>query len=441
MPTIEQNLPSKTFCTRAWNELAVSPTGTLTPCCVFERPILKDNGEVATIWNSELQETWNGKHWGDIRKKMLSGKPVSGCRQCYQQEAIGGKSKRIDANVYSSELLKEVVPLTSPEGTIPTLPIFLDIKLTNTCNLACRMCQPKDSSFVHKQFKKIRETEADFIHYQNASPLDPFLEKDLETIPKWTDSVHFSNTMEQLYPSLRKIALSGGEPFLLEEFYHLLEEILKKGNAKKTIIVISTNLTSIPKRFINLINQFKKILLCVSIDGFNKSLEYIRYPIQWQKFDQNVHDLLDIINRNDNIYLFFAATLQALNVLEFPGILKYYDRISLKDERRSRVSFYLHHLTYPEHLHLNVLPAKALHHALHNLESIKEQIVSYQRQNILTEIDRIINFIKEAQSHHSPKLTKQFISYNKSLDRIRGHSMTSYLPQLAQLIHYNEAKS
>ena len=281
--TIEQNLPSKTFCPRAWNELAVSPTGTLTPCCVFERPVLKNNGEVATIWNSELQETWNGKYWGDIRKKMLSGKPVSGCKQCYQQEAIGGKSKRIEAHEESSQLVKKVVTLTSKEGTIPTLPRFLDLKLTNTCNLACRMCQPKDSSFIDKQFKKIRETEADFIHFQNASPFDPFLQKDLETIPKWTDSVHFSNTMEQLYPSLRKIALSGGEPFLLEEFYHILEEILKKGNAKETSIVISTNLTMIPKRFIKLINQFKQVLLCVSIDGFKKSLEYIRYPIQMAK--------------------------------------------------------------------------------------------------------------------------------------------------------------
>ena len=379
--TIEQNLSSKTFCPRAWNELAVSPTGTLTPCCVFERPVFKDNGEVATIWNSELQEIWNGKNWRDIRKKMLSGKPVSGCNQCYQQEAIGGKSKRIEAYEYSSQLVKKVVTLTSPEGTIPTLPLFLDLKLTNTCNLACRMCQPKDSSFIDKQFKKIRETEADFIHFQNASPIDPFLKKDLETIPKWTDSVHFSNTMEQLYPSLRQISLSGGEPFLLEEFYHILEETIKKGNAKETSIIISTNLTSIPKRFINLIDQFKGIQLCVSIDGFKKSLEYIRYPIKWQKFDQNIHDLLDIINRSDNICLSFAATLQALNVLEFPAILKYYNRIALKDRRRSRVFFYLHHLTYPdrrrsrvffylhhltypEHLHLNILPTEALDHAL-----------------------------------------------------------------------------
>ena len=162
---------------------------------------------------------------------------------------------------------------------------------------------------------------------------------------------------------------------------------------------------------------------------------------KWQKFDKNVHDLLDIINRSDNINLSFAATLQALNVLELPAILKYYDRISLKDKRRSRVFFYLHHLTYPEHLHLNILPVEALDHALNNLESTKEKIVGHRRHNILTEIDRIINFIKEAQSHHSPKLAKQFISYNKSLDRIRGHCMTSYLPQLAQFIHYNKANN
>ena len=434
---MEQSLPSKTFCLRAWSELAVSPTGTLTPCCVFERPIFKDDGEVATIWNSQLQEVWNGKHWRDIRKKMLLGERVYGCEQCYQQEAIGGKSKRVETHEQWRKLIEKAIGPTSSEGKIPTLPQFLDLKLTNKCNLACRMCQPKDSNFVDRQFKKIRETEEDFIHFQNASPIDPFLKKDLDTIPQWTEGAFFSNTMEQLYPSLRQIAVAGGEPFLLEKFYHILEEIIAKGNAKETEVIISTNLTLLPKRFINLIDKFKQIHLCVSIDGFEKSLEYIRYPIKWQKFDRNVRNLLNVVNELDNVCFSFAATLQALNVLELPAILKYYDRIASEDKRQSRVFFYLHHVTYPEHLRLEVLPIEILDNALNNLESMKDQIVSHQRNNILAEIDRIIHFIREAQSHSSPELLKQFISYNKSLDRIRNHHMAAYLPELSELIHYD----
>ena len=42
------------------------------------------------------------------------------------------------------------------------------------------MCQPKDSSFIEKQFKEIRKTEKDFIYFQNASSIDPFLKQELE---------------------------------------------------------------------------------------------------------------------------------------------------------------------------------------------------------------------------------------------------------------------
>ena len=301
------------------------------------------------------------------------------------------------------------------------------------------MCQPKDSSFINKQFKKIRETEQDFIHFQNTSPIDPFLKQELETIPQWTENQHFFSTMEQLYPALRQVALAGGEPFLLEEFYHILEQIIEQGNAKATEVIISTNLTLLPKRFIGLIDKFKKIHLCVSIDGFEKSQEYIRYPIKWKTFDRNIQNLANIVNEFDNLCVSFAATLQALNLLEFPAILKYYNRISSKNEKQSRIYFYLHQVTYPEHLRLQALPQRVLDKGIYSLENLTAQITGHQRNFILTEIEQIINFAKEARRHSSPELFKQFISYNKILDRIRGHNMATFLPRLAELIHYSDS--
>lgn len=434
----KKNLPSQTFCIKPWIELAVSPTGTLTPCCIFERPIFKDNETVTTIWNSDLQEVWNGQHWKEIRKKMLSGEKVHGCEQCYQQEAIGNKSNRIESNYWFGSFSKKALENTSQDGEVSLPPQLLDLKLTNKCNLACRMCQPKDSDFVNKQFEKIQETEKDFIYFTNAYPMDPFLNKKFSAISSWTENKYFLNTMEKLYPSLKQIALAGGEPLLIEKFYEILEEVIQRGNSQTTKIVLTTNLSILPKRFINLISQFKNALIYVSIDGFEKSMEYIRYPIKWEKINKNIERLAHLAGESNHLRIAFASTLQALNILEFPSILKYYDQLSSMIKNPSNISFKLQHVTFPEHLRLIALPQDVLKKAIQYLEDLKLQLNGPQKDFILAEIDRIICFARDAISHFSPELFQQFIAYNKSLDQIRGHCMTSYLPELAELICYSE---
>ena len=430
---------SKTFCPRPWVELAVSTTGTLTPCCVFERPILREGEDIAAIWNTKLQDVWNGKHWKTIRQKMLKGKEVAGCKQCYQQESIGVKSKRNEAFKQWRQSINQALLATEQDGAVSMLPQSLDLKLLNKCNLACRMCQPKDSSFVDKQFRKIYEQDNEFSHFQNTSLIDPFLKQDISDIPPWIENPYFLSTMTMLYPSLRNIAFAGGEPFLLEEFYGILEEIMEQGNAQNVEIIISTNLTILPQRFINLVSAFKRVHLCVSIDGFERSLEYIRYPIKWQRFNHNVYVLLDVINKFDNISFSFNVTFQALNALELPAIFEYYNRISLEDKRKSKVSFYLHHVTYPQHLGLHILPVEILEKAQLNLEGMKDKITGHCKEFIYDEIDRANRFIESAKAQKSSTLLCQFISYNKSLDRIRRHSMSSFLPELAESIGYERS--
>ena len=60
-----------------------------------------------------------------MRRKMLLGEKVCGCDQCYQQEAIGGRSKRIEMNEQWGHLIGEAIQQTSPDGKITFSPSTL----------------------------------------------------------------------------------------------------------------------------------------------------------------------------------------------------------------------------------------------------------------------------------------------------------------------------
>ena len=76
----------------------------------------------------------------DVRRQLLSEVWPSVCSKCKIVEQNGGKSPRQMA------LERFGFPKTKHLT-------YLDISFTNTCNLACRMCKPSDSSLLEELYK------------------------------------------------------------------------------------------------------------------------------------------------------------------------------------------------------------------------------------------------------------------------------------------------
>ena len=55
-----------------------------------------------------------------------------------------------------------------------------------------------------------------------------------------------------------------------------MEKCVEMGIAKDIDLVFNSNMTNVQKRFINLVEQFKSVLMCVSVDAYGSENEYIR---------------------------------------------------------------------------------------------------------------------------------------------------------------------
>lgn len=81
---------SRYTCKFLWNELFISLSGDVAPCCIQGRPV------VGNIHHQDLASIWNGDLMKTMRQRLLEGDPIPCCRDCNYNTQLGQGSYRED---------------------------------------------------------------------------------------------------------------------------------------------------------------------------------------------------------------------------------------------------------------------------------------------------------------------------------------------------------
>ena len=103
------------------------PGDVLLLCCAHNTNVIIKNSFDETFKSGKIQE---------IRELMLSGKPVSGCEQCYIAESQGIESLR-ERSIKKYGVVKDIKLQA------------VEIQFDNVCNLKCRMCTSAQSHLIY----------------------------------------------------------------------------------------------------------------------------------------------------------------------------------------------------------------------------------------------------------------------------------------------------
>ena len=227
-------------------------------------------------------KAFNHPFMKSTRLAMLNNEEVSACNICYDWEKNGIESHRERMNIRFSEY-SFLYDKTLSDGHINSPPIYLDFRFGNLCNFKCRMCGSFASSSWSKEAKfhgMMKETDPNHFDY-------------------WTDNEDFWEDIDQIKKYIRVIYFAGGEPFVQEGHYKLLEFLVDN---KCTDIEISynTNLSYDGKfkkyKIEDLWEKFTKVVLWPSIEGFGEKAEYGRKGLNWKLFESNVLRFLPYIS-------------------------------------------------------------------------------------------------------------------------------------------------
>lgn len=241
-----------------------------------------------------------------LRQDLNSGQRVSHCDTCWRDEAAGKSSLRQEYN-------KRLAPHTdlraiyhNTTGITDQLPRAFDLNLGNLCNFKCVMCTPEYSSRIAAERKQ---------HAQSFVGLDfqPVAQVDLD----WYQSPQFRDMFAQAITNVRILELKGGEPLLIDDVVRTIENV---ENKQQCVISINTN-GSVPltDEFVNLLSEFQRIWLNVSVDGILGHGEYVRYGSDWP----TVHACIQRGSQLANCTFRLVTVLQFYSSLTLPYIVDY----------------------------------------------------------------------------------------------------------------------
>jgi len=290
------------FCPQPFMNIVTDVFGKIKPCCVIKYNVHWDR-------NQTIEEYSKSDRLKQFRKEMLEGGgPTvdSNCEICIEQEKHSPESHRKTYNRYldyeKPELKKELEEYLETDMDTPFVRTMEWIAPTNFCNLRCHMCGSANSSSIARENQKIGHPNVpalgNVILYKNDDKAESFIQE--------CDDFVIDNLVE--------LKLTGGETLAIKYNYDLMKRIVERDLAKNMDLRITTNGTLTPKfdgkDIFDYISEFKSCLINISIEGWAKRNEYIRYPSKWDVIYHNSKRFAAL----DNTRVLFVSTINSINI-------------------------------------------------------------------------------------------------------------------------------
>ena len=228
------------------NGVTIGPTGAVRPCCAFE----VKQGTQNLFWTDD----WQTRHaeWG----KRSETEWLDECAECKLSEELTGDSLR---TTYNKQFENEV-------GIK-----HWDLKINNTCNFACRMCNMTSSS-----------TWANIVRDNQ----DKNWSKQYDNKPntRWAkQAVEFSHLMLDA----KIVKFTGGEPFMIPQVKKIIQRLIDEDVASAIELHLITNGSYDMTAWNHLFEKFRRVEINISIEAVGERYEYIRPGSSWLTTSEN----------------------------------------------------------------------------------------------------------------------------------------------------------
>lgn len=424
---------SDVFCILPFKHMVLQPSGTTTACCMSP-DIITDNDKNELEWDKVNfdKELWQNEFYQKLRTNMIKGIKSNTCRNCYEQEDTGsnsyrqGQNKRFLNNVHGVDDVlprSELSTINIVTGNNYGHPTDWDIRFSRLCNLKCRMCDSISSSQIYKEGKEHPELQQFKGHAEPVHDEYNYGEKDATYVLK-------------TLPQVDRLKILGGEPTLDTQVQIVLDEAIRIGR-DDIYLDITTNLTNVTDRWLESLGRFKDVQLQFSIDGTEKTNEYIRSPSQWVQVEENIRRYLNFESTTDtNWMLSFHQTVNIYNIFDFWKLHGWIESLRAEDtfaRLEAEFAYHTYVLHTPVELDARILPLEYRPKILENFNKyrpcIEQDLSTIGMQSV---IDLLEN---NTQPENPTELLELCKRRTDAVDKVRGQHLKNYIPQVATVLN------
>ncbi len=261
---------------------------------------------------NSLNQMWFGRPMKDFREKIKQKNLAPGCKLCrfYLENKMPLKMK---ARYYDT-LKKQKYPSQ------------IEFRLANDCNLQCFMCDEISSSMVRKNVAKLAPIK---------NPYDD----------------EFVRQLGEYIPHLTRAHFVGGEPFTIDIYYKIWEQII--GMNPDCLIIVQTNASLLNKRIKDLLER-GRFSLNLSVDTLDKDLyEKIRVNANYEITMRNIEYFIAYCKQKNTALSITACPMQQ-NWHTLPDLVRF--------ANHHQVHIFFHTVFFPLHASWFGLSVEELQH-------------------------------------------------------------------------------
>jgi sulfatase maturation enzyme AslB (radical SAM superfamily) len=432
-----------TFCSSPWFHIRMTYSGELEECRWMHRSLRSvGNKTKPNFDNVSLMEFYNSSEMKSLRQDLLNGNKPKICESCYYQDEFDLPSGR------TKQLLKSGVsvdnfPLTmrsSPHfdnflyshqthGQANYHPVDLQIDLGNLCNSACIMCNPRASTRLQQDYKKLTVLNSNL--FDKPIEFKPW-SRNPELVKK------FINELCSI-PNIKYIHFLGGETLYDSTFFEICEALIDAGLAKNIIVGSTTNGTIYNNRVERLIKEFKEFHLGISIESVTTLNDYVRYPAKIDEILSNIDKFLALRN-NSHLYASLRITPNIFTISELDKLYEY----MIKNHIIAEACDILHE---PECLKIELIPDEIRNDIISKLSNLivkynlnKNTQLNIRRNDLIPTViaNSIIDYTNFIKNYTIPdnaeELRYKLVDFLHAFEALRKNSILDYAPQYEKFL-------
>jgi sulfatase maturation enzyme AslB (radical SAM superfamily) len=363
------------FCPAPWNSLFVK-NNTVATCFSIKQ---KHETTAEEYQNSEFRQ--------NLKQSFVRNERSPSCEACWYKHdhnLASYRSKFVDRYRTENYVLEDKFK-------------YLELRESNVCNMACRMCNPSDSSMIEREVagnSKLAKYYMPNVHSKM-------------TEDNWQSLLKVIDGLEGMY-------LTGGEPTLIKRYYELLDYLIANGRNQNIKLMLYTNCSVFSPKFVEKLLKFKKVTVICSLDGVGEVAEYIRHGAKWEDVRRNVFRYLQL-----PISFEVHSTINAYSILSISNLADFFNEMIESKPVASIEPFSVFTVMNPEPLrYYNLNPEL-------RVRAVKELDLAIQKLN-----NPVFGkpYIEELKTVRGKLLTRRdcnfesFVKMTKDLDESRNES-------------------
>ena len=324
---------------------------------------------------------WQNKKLETLRETNKKNVWDSGCSNCERLEAANEVSFRTGMNQGL-----EIIGQTDLSG-----PARIDLMFDISCNLACRICSPRVSTYWQRHLK------------ENKLWNQPI------SAPRQKNEVIGALSRLDL-SNLRQLVFCGGETLLGQAYWDVAEWLGNNvPNAKQQLtLCFQTNGTQpiLAKNF-DIIEKFHLVKLHISVDGVGNRFNYQRWPANWNQVTDNITNLRATLP--GNVMFVVEETVSIFNLLYLQELEKWVGN-NFTTNREGDIVNHTKHLVS----------------GIFNLQNMSQEYVDAVKQSLYKNLIPV-------DWKENPTAIQNMLTEIKKFDALRDESFEKVFPELVNL--------